>query len=207
MATRLIWSNDTSDQLTPPAGRASAPADALSLNRRAVRAGAKAPDFRLRDQHGRHRMLKALLQRGAVVLKFCRNENTEICVREFVSLSALHSDVKRLGTTLVVIAVEPFDPRPLGKDATSFPFPILRDVDGDVALSYGLAYSAAAQVASGTGNDDNGPKTGREILSAPATYVIDRAGIIALAFIDLECRSLMDHGHILMAVQCLSKRK
>jgi peroxiredoxin len=204
MATRLIWSNDTSDQ---PAGRASAPGDALSLSRRAVRAGAKAPDFRLRDQHGRQRMLKALLQHGAVVLKFCRNENTEICVREFVSLSALHSDVKRLGATLVVIAVEPFDPRPLGKDAASFPFPILRDVDGDVALSYGLAYSAAAQVDSGTDNDDNDPKKGRETLSAPATYVIDRAGIIALAFIDLECRSLMDHGHILMAVQCLSKRK
>jgi peroxiredoxin len=209
MATRLIWSNDKSDLPNQSAGRSRAPdvTDTPRLGWRPVRAGAKAPDFRLRDQHGRRVTLRALLLRGAVVLRFCRNENTAICLREFNSLSALHSDVKRLGATLIVIAVEPFDPRPLGKDAASFPFPILPDVDGDVALSYGLTYAAPAQSGSETRDSNDDPKGGHEIMSAPATYVIDRTGMVALAFIDLECRSLMDHGQILMALECLGTRK
>ena len=44
-------------------------------------------------------------------------------------------------------------------------------------------------------------------MSAPATYVIDQTGLIALAFVDVECRSLMDHGQILMAIECLGRRK
>jgi peroxiredoxin len=108
---------------------------------------------------------------------------------------------------LVVVAVEPFDPRPLGKDAASFPFPILRDVDGGVAQSYGLTYPAPAEDGSEArvGNDDQ--KGGHEIMSAPATYVIDQTGMVALAFIDLECRSLMGHGQVLMALECLGARK
>jgi peroxiredoxin len=209
MTTRLIWSNDESDVPDLSVGHPRAPgaADTSGLARCAIRAGTKAPDFRLHDQHGRRVALRTLLQRGAVVLRFCRNENTAACIREFNSLSALHGDVKRLGATLVIIAVEPFDPRPLGKDAASFPFPILPDVDGDVAQSYGLTYPGRRQDSSETPDGVDGEKEGCEIMSAPATYVIDRTGVVALAFIDLECRSLMDHGQILMALECLGRRK
>jgi hypothetical protein len=44
-------------------------------------------------------------------------------------------------------------------------------------------------------------------MSAPATYVIDPTGLVALAFVDVECRTLMDHGQILMALECLDKRE
>src|SRR5258708_30504162 len=146
MVTRLIWSNDGSDPPGLPAGRSRSPdgTDTPGLGLRAMRAGKKAPDFRLRDQHGRRVALSELLPRSAVVLRFCRNENTASCVREFNSLSALQGDVERLGASLVGIAVEPFDPRPLGKDAASFPFPILADKKGDVARSYGLTFQVSA---------------------------------------------------------------
>ncbi|MEH2493472.1 redoxin domain-containing protein [Bradyrhizobium sp. AZCC 2230] len=208
MVTRLIWSNDGSDPPGLPAGRgrSSDNTDTLGRGLRAVRAGKKAPDFRLRDQHGRRVALRELLLRSAVVLRFCRNENTASCVREFNSLSALQGGVERLGAALVVIAVEPFDPRPLGKDAASFPFPILADKKGDVAQSYGLTFQVSAP--NGPDIDDtNGNPQEREIGSAPATYVIDQTGLIALAFVDVECRSLMDHGQILMALECLARRK
>jgi peroxiredoxin len=202
MATKLIWSNDRSDRPDLSAGRPRAPdvADTPGVGWRAIRAGTKAPDLSLHDQRGHRVMLGALLLSGAVVLRFCRNENTAACVREFNSLSALHSDVKRLGATLVVIAAEPFDPRPLGKDAASFPFRIVPDVDGDVAQSYGLTYPEIR-------DDNDDPKGGREIVTAPATYVIDQTGMVALAFTDVECRSLMDHRQILKALECLGRRK
>jgi hypothetical protein len=44
-------------------------------------------------------------------------------------------------------------------------------------------------------------------VSTPATYVIDQTGLVALAFVDMERRSLMDHGQVLMALECLAKRK
>jgi len=151
--------------------------------------------------------LSELLLCGAVVLRFCRNENTATCVREFSSLSALHNDVGRLGATLVVVAVEPFDPHPLGKDTASFPFPILSDKSADVAQSYGLTYKVSAPNGPEINHANSNPTRGSEIMSAPATYVIDQTGLVALAFVDVECRSLMDHGQILMALECLGRRK
>jgi peroxiredoxin len=108
--------------------------------------------------------------------------------------------------TLVVIAVEPFDPRPLGRATGSFPFPILPDKKGEVAQSYGLTYQVSAPDGPDV-NDANGNPKGLEIMSAPATYVIDQTGLVALAFVDVQCRSVMDHGQILMALECLGRRK
>lgn len=209
MVTRLIWSNDRSSSPDLDTGRSRSPddIDTPGLGWGAKRAGRKAPDFRLPDQHGRHMRLRELHLDGTVVLRFCRNENTATCVSEFSSLSALHSDVERLGATLVVIAVEPFDPRPLGKDAASFPFPILSDKNGEVAQSYGLTYQVSAPSGPEINDANSNPTRGREIMFAPATYVIDQTGLVALAFIDVECRSLMDHGQILMALECLGRRK
>jgi peroxiredoxin len=204
---RLIWSNDRSEPPDLPGGRSRFPDDTPDLGWRALRAGKTAPDFLLPDQRAHRVTLRELLLRGAVVLRFCRNENTATCVREFSSLSALHNDMGRLGATLVVIAVEPFDPHPLGKDAASFPFPILSDKSGDVAQSYGLTYEASSPNGPEIGDEKGNRKNGLEIVSAPATYVIDQTGLIALAFIDVECRSLMDHGQILMALECLGRRK
>ncbi|MEH2474129.1 peroxiredoxin [Nitrobacteraceae bacterium AZCC 2161] len=207
--TRLIWSNDRPDPPDIPAEHSRSPEDANTpgFGWRAMRAGKKAPDFRLSDQHGRRVTLGELLLRGAVVLRFCRNENTATCIREFNSLSALNTDVKRLGAALVVIAVKPFDPRPLGKDVASFPFPILPDKKGDVAQSYGLTYRAPARNRPETNDADGSVQLHPEIMSTPATYVIDQTGLVALAFIDVECRRLMDHSQILMALECLGARK
>lgn len=205
---RLVWTNDGSAPPDPSADRprSADTAAAPSLGWHAMRAGEKAPRFRLRDQHGRSVTLSELLLRGAVVLRFCRTENTATCIREFNSLSALHIEAERLEATLAVIAVEPFDPRPLGKDAVSFPFPILPDKDGDVARSYGLTYELSAQNGPDTSVAGSNPDRRREIMAAPATYVLDQTGLVVLAFVDVECRSVMDHRQILMALECLAGR-
>ena len=205
--TRLVWSNDGSDRPDSATERPRLPenADAPGLGWRAIRAGTKAPDFRLADQHGRCVTLDELLPRGAVVVRFCRNENTAICIREFNSLSALHHDMKRLGAELMVIAVEPFDPRPLGKEVAAFPFPILPDKTGEVARSYGLTCQVS-EPSDPEISDANTNSGGSGTMSAPATFVIDPTGLVALAFVDVECRSLMDHGQILKALECLARR-
>jgi peroxiredoxin len=76
-----------------------------------------------------------------------------------------------------------------------------------VAQSYALTYRASTPNGAEIDEKDSNPKAACEMMSAPATYVIDQRGQIALAFVDLECRSLMDHGQILMTLECLGKRK
>jgi peroxiredoxin len=209
MVTRLIWSNDGSDlpdvpeDRTRPVGHGVTP----GLGMRALRAGEQAPRFRLRDQHGRPVRLSELLLRGPVVLRFCRYENTVPCIRELNSLSALDGETKRLGATLIVIVVESLNLRPSGDAAASAHFPILSDKSRKVAGSYGLTYQVSALKGPEINDTNGNPKRQREILSAPATYVIDQTGHVALAFVDIMCRSLMDHGQILKALECLAKRK
>jgi peroxiredoxin len=209
MVTRLIWSNDGSDPSDVPDDRTRSAGHSVTpgLGIRALKAGEKAPHFHLRDQHGRQLRLSELLLRGPVILRFCRNENTATWVREFNSLAALHNETRRLGATLTVIAVEPFYLRPLGEDSASFLFPILSDKRRKMAQSYGLTYQVSAPKGPEINDTNGNPKRRHEILSAPATYVIDQTGHVALAFVDIMCRSLMDHGQILKALECLAKRK
>jgi peroxiredoxin len=208
MVTRLIWSNDRSHPPDAPTRGSPDDADNLGYGWRAVRAGEAAPDFRLSDQHGRRVTLSGLMRRGAVVLRFCRNTNTAACIREFNSLSALHNNVEHLSASLVIIAVEPFDPLPLGRTAASFPFPILSDKEGKVARSYGLTHQVLAPAGpEANGSDDNPKRRRKTTMSAPATYVIDQTGLIAVAFVDVACQILMDHDQILRTLECLGKRK
>jgi peroxiredoxin len=209
MVTRLIWSNDGSDSPDVPKDRTRPVGHGVTpgLGMRALRAGEQAPRFRLRDQHGRPVRLSELLLRGPVILRFCRHENTALCIRELNSLSALHDETKRLGATLIVVAVESLNLRPLTDAAASAHFPILSDKSRKVAQSYGLTYQVSAPKGPEIIDTNGNPKRQREILSAPATYVIDQTGHVALAFVDIMCRSLMDHGQILKALECLAKRK
>jgi peroxiredoxin len=83
----------------------------------------------------------------------------------------------------------------------------LSDKTGDTAQSYGLTYQVSASHDPKVEEATGGVRRERETMSAPATYVIDQTGLVALGFVDMECRSLMDHGQVLMALECLGKRK
>lgn len=51
--------------------------------------------------------------------------------------------------------------------------------------------------------DKNGDATW--VLPIPATYVIDRGGTIALAFIDVDYRNRLEPAEIIAALRALSK--
>jgi peroxiredoxin len=211
--TRLIWSNDEPTGLQPttnqsPSGEQNYQ-DPPGLGRRALRAGDRAPRFRLPDQHGRAVMLSALLAKGAVVLRFCRHDGTSSCFRELDALVAVHVDIEQRGATLAVIAAQPLHPHSADKDPAAYAFSLLIDKGAKVARSYGLTYrlppigrspaTAADRNKSLKQRGGNG--------SAPATYVVDQECVVALAFVDLEGRSRMEPDQIVMALECLSKTK
>ncbi len=210
--TRLIWSNDEPSGLRSPTDETRSRArrkGSSRLGRSALRAGELAPRFRLPDQHGHTVMLSALLSKGPVVLRFCRHDGTSSYLRELDTLIAVHIEIERWGATLAVIASEPSQPHPADKDPAAYAFEILIDKGAKVAKAYGLTYGSPlmGRSAAATADRDKGLQGRGEHGSALATYVIDRERAVAIAFVDLAGSSRMESDQIVMALECLSKRR
>jgi len=206
--TRLIWSNDK-----PPSAERTA--DESSSGRHdhlahALCAGERAPDFRLPDQVGHLVTLSALLAKGPVVLRFCRHRDAPPRLGEMDGLAALHLECEKRGATLAVISTPPPHPHPADRDTPTYAFLLLADKGASVARSYGLLHGATSRERSRPpAVDCHGglkPPRGRNE-AATATYIVDQRSVVALAFVDREGRSRMEPDQIIMALECLSKRK
>jgi peroxiredoxin len=210
--TRLTRSNDE------PSGPQS-PADKSPLRKRtcavppglgrcALRAGEHAPRFRLPDQHGHMVSLSGLLTKGPVVLRFCRRSAPSY-FHELDGLAALYAEIKKWGATLAVIVAQQPLPHPEDKHPDAYAFLLLTDKGAKVARSYGLTNSlplTGSPAATGADCSKSLEQPGGNG-SAPATYIVDQNSIVALAFVDLRGGSWMEPDQIVMALECLSKRK
>ena len=129
---------------------------------------------------------------------------------ELCRLAALHFECEKRGATLAVISAQLPPPHPADKDPATHIFLLLADKGAKVARSYGLAYRAPPVGRSpGTAEDpyDSLKRRRGRNESAPATYIVDQKSVIALAFVDLEGRSRMESDQIVMALECLGKRR
>jgi hypothetical protein len=70
----------------------------------AVKAGERAPLFRLRCGRGGFIDLSDLLNRGPVVISFFWGDSCPFCVLELTALAAAHPEIERLGATLVALS-------------------------------------------------------------------------------------------------------
>ena len=152
--------------------------------------GMRMPRFLMPDETGRLVALGELLERGPVIVAFHRGHWCPFCR---TNLSALAEAADRLAPAQVV-AITPdrrgFNAR-LKADAGAG-FPILSDVDNGYALSLGLAFwlgDELAQLLSGMGVDPPACQ-GNDywMLPIPATFVVDRRGVVAARFLDPDFR-------------------
>jgi len=152
--------------------------------------------------------LSALLTKGPVVLRFCRNDGTPSCFREMDALAALHVDIEQRGATLAAIAVQRPLPYPPDEYSTAYAFRLLTDKGAKVARSYGLTYGLPPIGRSPETAADRNEllKKGAGNGSALATYIVDQESVVALACVDLEGRRQMETDQIVMALECFAKR-
>ena len=124
--------------------------------------GAEAPDFSLRDQHGRTVTLSSYRGSKAVVLLFYPWAFSRVCGTE---LAALRDDLEQFQNDRVQVLAVSCDPMfslRAYAEAERFDFPLLSDhwPHGAVAASYGVL----------------NPETGAADRSS---YIVDRTGTIA----------------------------
>ena len=170
--------------------------------------GTRAPGFTLPNAHGKPVSLADQLARGPVVLTFYRGAWCPYCNLELRALKQSLPAFREQGAR--VLAVSPQKP---GKSLEQvkedgFPFEILSDLDNRVMQAYNLFFRVPEGMVRIYRDklgldlaDYNGD--GRYVLPVPATFVIDREGIIRAAFAKVDYKQRMEPAAILEALRSL----
>ena len=173
------------------------------LVRQAVKAGEMAPLFRLRSRNGSLVSLSEVLDRGPAVISFFRGAWCPFCQLELQALARAQPEIERLGATLVGLS-------PLPGDGESSRFPLLRDQGCRVAARYRIAFTVPPQLQPAylaLGYPNRLKKSAdRWVLPLPATYIVDRNGLVMLSYVDADYTTRLEPAEIIVALTHLRAR-
>jgi peroxiredoxin len=196
------------DASTPP-GIAAASEGSVAelvqtgLVRQAVKAGEVAPMFRLRSSNGDFVSLSEVLDRGPAGISFFRGDWCPFCRLEVQALAQARAEIEGLGATLIGLS-------PLPNADSHSSFPILTDPGCRIAARYRIAFTVAPQFRPAylaLGYPER-PEKGPDpwVLPLPATYIIDRNGIVVLSYVDADYTTRLAPTEIAVALTHLRAR-
>jgi peroxiredoxin len=166
--------------------------------------GEPMPPFVLSDENGHLVSLPQLLEKGKVVVAFHRGHWCPYCRIEADALAHVEQEVRGAGGQLVVITPEVQKFNRQMKAEAHADFPILTDLDSGYALGLDLAIKIndeKRQAMTAAGWDiANYQDNENWILPIPATFVLDRNGIVQGRFVDPDYRKRMDIEEMLGAL-------
>jgi peroxiredoxin len=158
---------------------------ATGIEDRILRVGEKAPEFGLRDANNRMVRSTDLLALGPLVIKFFRGRWCPYCVTELETWRDRYDELR--GSGVLLVAISPQIQRQSDFMATQhqLPFPVLTDANNAVAERFGLVYTVPEYFREYYLSIlVNIPFVNGEAswqLPLPATYVLDRAGVVVFA--------------------------
>jgi peroxiredoxin len=176
----------------------------MGLVRQVVKAGERAPLFRLRSNTGAFVSLSEALDHGPVVVSFFRGSWCPFCHLELQALAESQSEIERHGATLVGLS-------PLADGDSGSNFPILKDPGCRIAARYRIAFTVAPQfrpayLALGyPEQSEKGPD--RWVLPLPATYIVDRNGMVVLSYVDADYTTRLEPTEIIVALTHLRAQR
>ncbi|MFF2012733.1 peroxiredoxin-like family protein [Streptomyces sp. NPDC058195] len=174
---------------------------------RALSVGAHAPRFSLPSATGRTVALQDLLAGGPVVLTFYRGAWCPYCNMTLRSLQRHHADITARGAHLVAVSPEVPDESLSLSEKQELAFDVLSDIGSATAKQYGVAFELSDELAAhyaGSGLDLERVNSGHaRTLPVPATFVIDRSGVIRWAFVDTDFTVRAEPAGILAALDAL----
>lgn len=180
--TRSDAVNETMDALVDDLRR-------RDLAARAPRAGMPAPEFELPSATGADVRLSELVARGPVVVCFYRGGWCPYCNIQLRAYQQRLAEIGNLGGSLVAISPQRPDGSLSTLEKNALEFDVLSDVGNRVADAYGLVFRVPDGVLAYYRDekkfdlaDVNGPDPYE--LPIPATFVVGRDGLVALADVD-----------------------
>lgn len=171
------------------------------ISQSSLQVGDRAPDFNLNDPQGESVQLQQLLQSGTVVLSFFRGAWCPYCSLELQALEEILPTILDLQANLVSISPQTSRRSRLMVEGKKLTHPILIDTGNHVARKFGIVYQVGDSLRDIYAGFDislpiiNGDETYE--LPVPATFIIDRSGIIAYRFVDPEYTKRVDPVEII----------
>jgi peroxiredoxin len=147
--------------------------------------GANAPAFELSDHDGKIVSSSDLLRKGRLVLCFIRGRWCPFCVGQMEAMNLILPQIERASATLLAISPQTVKQSFFMHHQQKLCFPLLSDAGNKIARQFGLTYRAPeAQEAIYRRAFVNLPFTNGDEsweLPVPATYIIDRDGVVLFA--------------------------
>lgn len=171
------------------------------IESRALSVGAKAPQFELQDHNGKPVRSLDLLARGSLVICFIRGRWCPFCVGQLEAMNQVLNQVKGAGANLIAISPQTVKQSFFMADQHKLRFPLLSDAHNEVARQFGLVYRvpedqrAIYQRAFINLPFANGDDTWE--LPVPATYALDRQGIVRYASVNADYSERPEPAEIL----------
>ncbi|MDQ3787621.1 MAG: peroxiredoxin [Actinomycetota bacterium] len=106
-----------------------------------MKVGELAPDFALPDETGTTRALREFLETGPVVLFFYPAAMTKGCTAESCHFRDLAAEFAAVGAHRIGISPDAVGKQAAFSEKHGFDYPLLSDVDGEVAKRFGVRRS------------------------------------------------------------------
>jgi peroxiredoxin len=170
----------------------------------ALKVGDAAPKLVLPNAIGKSIELTSLWQQGPLILVFYRGGWCPYCNLELRAWQQLLPQVKAKGATLVAISPQTPDNSLSTSEKNELAFEVLSDSDLKASRAFGIAFDMPAELVElykSVGHDlptTNG--NGQWVLPVPATYGIDRNGIVQVAHVDVDYRNRAEPADILARI-------
>ena len=179
---------------------------ASGIARSARQVGDRAPDIRLRDQHGEIFDVATLLAKGPVVVTFYRGGWCPFCNLELKAYQAVLPRIAAAGASIVAISPEKPDDTVSTAEKNALSFPVLSDVGHAVGKAFGVVYAFTDDlrgVYEGFKLDIPTKNAVPDDWSLPlsATYVIGADGVVLFADTSVDYRERTDPLDVLRVLE------
>ena len=167
----------------------------------ALKEGAQAPDFTLPDARGNAVTLSHLLTQGSVVMTFYRGQWCPYCHLMLRAYQHALSHLQAKGASLLAISPQMPDHSRALAEKLELTFALLSDVGNRVARQFGLVFKldeavrGAYQQVGADLPEFNG--TDAWDLPMAGTFLVDRSGIVRLAFVNPDFTRRLDPSVII----------
>ncbi|MCA8381703.1 AhpC/TSA family protein [Burkholderia cenocepacia] len=169
-------------EIHPVMERATAELIASGQAGRAIKAGDRAPSFKLKDQDGNDVSSAALLVKGPLVVTFYRGVWCPYCNIELQAINEVLPEIRAYGANVVAISPQTAVNSRKAVRTNELGFPVLSDVNGQTGADFGLRFALPdylVELYKNLKNDlpafNNDPSW---TLPMPARYVIGQDGIV-----------------------------
>lgn len=175
------------------------------IRENALAIGQKAPDFTLPDALGLNTTLSELLQTGPVILTWYRGGWCPYCNLQLNHLQRLLPDFEKLGATLVAITPETPDSSLSTQEKHDLRFEVLTDPANNVARLYGGVHPLPAEIKKSYADRNVFDHYTGDVVEfpVPATYIIDKTGVVRYRFVDPDYRKRAEPADLLAVLQHL----